>query len=313
MISFETTEPIPDATDVRLYIHRWDVHAKQTNVGYIREFKEITDDLIAEHLFGQVSIGTYQIRLDNTVTWICIDVDAHSEDKIAESNRKCFEIFCRLCEHCIPFVVEASGSPHSYHFWIFLDRTDASKVYWFIRELLDGIDVEKNPKQPEIDKEKPFGNLVKLPYGINNKTGNRSTLVWQTKPLSRINLENYSPSEYKLLLDERQRELIKTTDDILPSDVRPCLAACAMGEIQMTGTGGHTLRIALVSELRLGAGMPFDSIVSVFKHQPDFDISKTEYQVKSVWGYNRFTCRKLQTDAGNMIIEYCKECKYNAR
>lgn len=311
MIVFHTGETICDVYDPMLYINRMDVYAQQSNVGYIRQFKEVTDDVIAEHLMGIKTIGTYQIDLDNTVTWLCIDVDAHSEDEIASSKRKSCEIFCRLYERDIPFVVEASGSPHSYHFWLFLVRVDASKAYWFGRELLDDIVVEIYPKQEEITEDKQFGNLVKLPLGINNKTGVRSSIIYSTENLKYIDLNCYDESEYKWILNERQKQLIgKSNDNVIASDVRDCFQACANGEIVMTGTGGHTLRIGLTPELRLGAGMNEDEVVMAYKHQPDFDPEVTRYQVRSVWNYNRMTCKKIQTDAGHMIAEYCKECRY---
>lgn len=311
MLTFELGDSIECPNDVTLYINRMDVYAQQSSVGYIRQFNEITDDVIAEHLMGLKTIGTYQIDLDNTVTWLCIDVDAHSKDEIVPAKRKSCEIFCRLYERDIPFVIEASGSPHSYHFWLFLVRVDASKAYWFGRELLDGIDVEVYPKQQEITEDKQFGNLVKLPLGINNKTGVRSCIIYSTEQLRYIDLNCYDESEYMWILEERQKQYFgNSNNDILPSDVRDCFQACANGEIVMTGTGGHTLRIGLTPELRLGAGMNEDEVVMAYKHQPDFDPEVTRYQVRSVWNYNRMTCKKIQMDAGHMIGKYCKECRY---
>jgi len=311
LISFELGDMIVDPYDMQLYVNRRDIYATQSEYGYIRQFKELSDETIEKHLNGDITIGSYQMEKDDTVTWLCIDIDAHGDDEIVKANVISFEVFCRLSENGIPFVVESSGSEHSYHFWIFLVRTKGVKAYYFGRELLHGLNVEVYPKQPELTELKQFGNLVKLPFGINRKNGSRSRMQLFCSELRYIDINNYDESEYiNKLSDERQAK-IGTSTGVLPTSVRRCMRACATGEIKMTGTSGHLLRCALVPELKHGAGYTREQVTECFKYQSDFDYMKTLYMVDSLWNYNRFTCNKLKTDAYDKIGDYCNGCDLN--
>jgi hypothetical protein len=71
------------------------------------------------------------------------------------------------------------------------------------------------------------------------------------------------------------------------------------------------LRCALVPELRDCCGMLTPEIAMCFKHQPDFDYGTSLKQVKSLIGYNRYTCQKIRQSCGYLIDDICKQCKRN--
>jgi len=81
-----------------------------------------------------------------------------------------------LREYGIPFLLEASGSPDSYHIWIPLTRTRTYNAYRFIRQINAeaGVKCEAWPKQKAV---KGYGNLVKISICCNQKTGNRSVFL----------------------------------------------------------------------------------------------------------------------------------------
>jgi hypothetical protein len=145
------------------------------------------------HLIGAETIGFYQIY-KNTVKWICFDVDDHTEEPAGSSSgaanviHDVFSIFKVLDKYHIPFLFEASGSPNSYHIWIFLKTTALLNAFVFARQIAYEANFkgEVFPKQDYL-AEKPdddtkettqtLGNLVKCPLGINRKTGVRSVFL----------------------------------------------------------------------------------------------------------------------------------------
>ena len=46
LISFELGDMIVDPYDMQLYINRRDIYATQSEYGYIRQFKELSDETI---------------------------------------------------------------------------------------------------------------------------------------------------------------------------------------------------------------------------------------------------------------------------
>ena len=311
---FETTITIdlynPDIeTIIELFVNRTDVYAIQDNLGYRRVFGSIDEDVIATHMLGDSTIGVYQLSEVNTLTWICFDVDSHSLTENKQSLDKATTIFFRLIDYGIPFVLELSGTPFSYHFWIFTEPVCSEKGYIFGREIAGDLNIEIYPKQPKLTEDKKFGNLVKLPYGVNRKNGKWSKVVYQSDNMCKIDINMYEPTEIPEISPSPSE--LKYTNTVLPTTVRPCLRACGEGKIVMTGTGGHTLRCALVPELYRCADMDEHEITMQYRYQPDFDYDKTRYMVGTLMGFNRYSCKKIKSDAYHLINEYCKGCAHN--
>lgn len=140
------------------------------------------EDYLAEHLKGQRTYAPYQISKDGNVKWVCFDVDAYAESTteeiqnvtkaVARSIQKTFGP-----NHCL---VEESGSK-GYHIWIFFTQpVDVGKAFALGHKLVqtiekpDTINIEIYPKQ---QSNKVFGNTVKLPLGIHQKTNKRCVFV----------------------------------------------------------------------------------------------------------------------------------------
>lgn len=138
-------------------------------------------DLIG-HLKGTQTMGVYQVRpSDNTVRWLCIDVDADTEEGYAllqEHTKAVVRAAYRLVGNA--FLVEWSGS-RGYHVWVFFSESvHAAKAQTIGRAIEQtvspqpSVHIEVYPKQTSV---KNFGNLVKIPLGIHKKTGNRSLFI----------------------------------------------------------------------------------------------------------------------------------------
>lgn len=131
--------------------------------------------LVEKHIAGKVVLGAYTLLPNNTVRWMAFDVDSKKLG-LAEAKR----IAKKLCEFLkgVSFHIEFSGSK-GYHIFIFFDKVypakDVKQIGDSIRDLC-GLPksgdphVEVYPKQGELTKTNPYGNLLRLPGGIHPGT-----------------------------------------------------------------------------------------------------------------------------------------------
>lgn len=147
---------------------------------------EFTKQHLAEHLKGKKTYAPYQLSSEGKVKWLCFDVDAYNdvaEEKIRDIVIKVSKkVHARLGPNS--FLVEKSGSK-GYHVWVFFERPlDVHLAFALGHELVqtipttDTINIEIYPKQQS--KTKTYGNTVKLPLGIHQKTGTRCLFVDST-------------------------------------------------------------------------------------------------------------------------------------
>ena len=137
-------------------------------------------DVILKHLQGRRTLGVYQLAEDNTVRWGWIDVDGK---KVEEQQRREYTLAIAksLAQHIGKrFLVEDSGNK-GYHLWVFFETpVEAKYVTALLRDVvkhvdpMDGLTTEVFPKQTNLHS---FGNLVKLPLGIHQKTEQRCFFV----------------------------------------------------------------------------------------------------------------------------------------
>jgi len=157
-----------------LFVNRYDVYPRQLDgLNEYRVIKEkINKDLIAKHLSGEITIGSFQINPeDNKVKWICFDFDGH----LAEELEKAKKLFSRLKEKGFSPLLEFSGR-RGYHIWLFVEPVDASVARKFATEISkDSKPHEVFPRQDKIEKNE-FGGQVKIPLGIHRASKQRSFL-----------------------------------------------------------------------------------------------------------------------------------------
>ena len=187
----------------RLFINRVDCYAVQTSRGYVRVEEPLTREVLEAHLRGEKTVGAYQLNpADNTVKYLCFDLDPEKLEDPREAAEKiikaCFEEKDgrpRIWKHAL--LLEASRYPDpSYHIWIFfLLPFPAKAARWLgyrILELagLNPSQIEVFPKQNSLTKERPYGNLVKLPLGLHQRA-----LKWSCF----LNPETFEPIDPKVL------------------------------------------------------------------------------------------------------------------
>ncbi len=166
---------------LRKFVSRSDIYARQLDTGaYFVIRQPLTDDVLQAHLNGDYTCGTYVIDTDGNIKWVCIDVDCEIEELPA------YKFLSEIIYDMFPEferVLEFSGR-RGYHIWLFLKTPDKPKFYLEIvrsRLLQNGINpksIEVYPKQHNLKHTKQkLGNLLKLPFGIHQRSGKRSTLL----------------------------------------------------------------------------------------------------------------------------------------
>ena len=316
------------------FISRQDAYAEQSLKGsYFKVPGEINQTLLQNHANGEITIGSYCLDTDNTVCWMCFDVDAHeSEDDTPASLKEKqlqadsdMETFCSFFdEEEIPYVLEASGSPHSYHIWILLERVEAWIAKSFGEAIMKHLDLDHElfPKQPKLKSKQGYGNLVKLPFAVNKKNNNKSKIFHDGEwiehipesgfEINKIDISGWAEyaeenkkkqSQYKKIQNKKIRRLRKD------GQIRPCIANALNNTL--TGTQGHAMRIAICREYSSVAGYSDEQIAELFETQPDYDFNISLQQVQSITQVemNPWKCETLRNKCSKYMD--CLGCKFN--
>ncbi len=164
--------------------------------GYTPVQEALTPRVIESHLLGNLTIGIYPIRLDNTVNFVAFDFDmSNFAVKKTISNKRLWDAVmgkvhqaaCRLLDVCasleIPAYLEDSGFK-GRHVWLFLDAPVPAGVArkfgdCLVQTLLPlpaDVTVEVFPKQGSVPRG-GLGNLIKLPLGIHKRTGRKALFI----------------------------------------------------------------------------------------------------------------------------------------
>jgi len=231
-------QPLADAMLAK-FASRRDAYAVQLpKGGYVKVEQPLTSKVVQQHLEGDKTVGVYQLNQQSMVKWLCFDLDPEKLNNPKESAQKllrvCFERKVeeddverpRIWQHSV--LLEASRFPDpSYHIWVFFAIPVPAKVArWFglrVLELanLSPKQVEVFPKQSEITKEQPYGNLVKLPFGFHQVERKWSmALDFESfKPLSsRVLLEKWglslSEADVAKILEFKDKRDVQATFDL---------------------------------------------------------------------------------------------------
>lgn len=199
-------EAVDDAQAVRflsLFRGREDLWARQWcdergRVGYSPVRDPLTPAVIRNHLLGNVTVGVYPIRVDDTVRFFAVDLDinraalegARTDPAAARKLREDLHgrglaIFSDLREFGFDPLFEDSGYK-GRHYWVILERPEPAEVIWRLGESLLALlsvrlpptmHLEFFPRQPSRSGPAGVGNLIKLPLGVHRKTGRRSVFL----------------------------------------------------------------------------------------------------------------------------------------
>ena len=148
-----------------LFINRRDAYCEQRQDGsYLCRRHEVTDEVVAAHLRGDLTCGWYAINRLGRVKWACVDADTPDGITVLQTIHR------RLADLGLPSYIEESREGRG-HLWLFLRPIRPGSVRIILRELA-GDEVEIFPKQDRISR-KSLGSAVRGPLGIHRKTGAR--------------------------------------------------------------------------------------------------------------------------------------------
>lgn len=287
---------------VKLIVNRYDAYAMQKSDGSYTKFStKVSDETIKKHLEGIITIGTYQFNQENKVKWICFDIDSHppknvieSEEDIRKRNEKAEYNRERMCNFLnnadIPFLLEKSGSPHSYHIWVFLRPVDGKKAKKFATMIKkeSGIDCEVFPKQEEIGKD-GYGNLVKVPLATHQKHKTQSQILVNgefVRDFTNLEVEILDISAFKVPEEKTVEKKVVPTKHVVRVNgqvktmIRPCIRNAI--KMQLIGDSGNFMRVAICREHYNAGVHDFEKLINLFEAQSDFSYKTTEYYVQQI-------------------------------
>lgn len=176
-----------------VYARQWSNEAGRTGYSPVRE--PFTPAVARRHLLGQFTVGIYPVRLDNTVNFLCIDLDLSREalqqalpahqrlvDALSRVHHIAAQVQDSLAAVDIPSYLEDSGKK-GRHVWVFFDaplpagvarRLGAAALATV--QLPVDVTAECFPRQSRVATQS-LGNLVKLPLGIHRGTGRRALFL----------------------------------------------------------------------------------------------------------------------------------------
>ncbi len=164
---------------IKTFLGRGDVLAKgylrsTGRVGYkpvkIKNEKHL-NQLLQDHLDGKDTYGTYVLNERNNCRFMAIDVD--DPDDLTRALKICNEVQDKARLLGFDPAIEFSGSK-GYHLWFIFEEEIPTEIAHKLGKIICSLslypDLEVFPKQIELTKDKPFGNLIKLPFGRHPKT-----------------------------------------------------------------------------------------------------------------------------------------------
>lgn len=296
-------EDIADVLSERI-VTRWDDYGiQQANGSYTRAGKRLRRSDLEWHIMGSLTVGAYQIATTNAVKWILFDVDAHDG---SNTDVQLALLKKTLTRQGVPFYDELSGSPGSHHLWVFMDEpTPVDVAYNWARHMVrsrSGYSMFRGeifPKQSALTPDKPFGNLVKVPNGMNRRSHVWSTWIGDGIYGDEVRTVDLSDWEVRDIPDFRVGRSTQVVSGLSASpsagtlaygDVRPCL----LQVVRMQPLMSHPLRRSIAMEYQAVSRMSETEIVQLFRSQPNFDHGRTLQQLRSLRGFNRPRCETIR-------------------
>jgi hypothetical protein len=156
----------------RTFIQRKDLYARQLDDGrYLCVRKSLSEKHLVAHLKGEITLGTYVLDPDSRARFAVIDADDDLQlARLADMRLS-------LARESVPSYLEASR--RGGHLWFFFEEPlSGKKARSFGKSILKSADldgIELFPKQDTLGGGP--GSLIRLPFGIHRKDGQRYGFV----------------------------------------------------------------------------------------------------------------------------------------
>ncbi len=177
---------------LELFRGREDYLAQQGDDSYCPIRASLSKFHLERHFAEDVTFGLYVLNKESACHLVCIDVDIPKAeiDTVDISNRVAkyeylspqLDELCRVLEGDFDIakdslLLEETGG-RGYHIWLFLTvALSGDLAVAFGRALKNRLSFETEffPKQGSLGPKRKFGNLIKLPLGIHQRYGFRSS------------------------------------------------------------------------------------------------------------------------------------------
>lgn len=315
-------------TEIDVYrriISRWDAYAIQATKpdgsgrhGYFCQKKELTYKKLLQSIASdRLTIGPYCVDPETQSTKNpVIDIDAHTEAEKATIIPQTRAVYNALnaVEGYHPYIEASSGNiEDGAHVGMIMAPTSARSVIDHITMLFEeaGIDgVEIFPKQAEVQPGK-YGNLVKLPWQYNNRTGQRSQIIDPVtfEPMEREAAIQYMMNLPDSVIPETIKEPVKTTEEFeILNKCGLCFKTAFDTCKQLEGENGHYFRLYATRDLIFHDATDGE-IHRYFKVQKDYDPDITQGKIDDLRSQDMkpVTCKKI-LETGFVDVSTCKDC-----
>ncbi len=169
---------------------------EQGNKQYCKRDIALSRDRLEEHWAGKMTYGMFMIQADETVNTCLFDIDVKKrnillraeldqgfEDYIKEAHQICCRLYDEAKQMGVHGLMEDSGYK-GRHLWFFFEQPARMKTAReFLNLILSKVEVDSEtvcvelfPGRDHLKPDKP-GDLIKLPLGINLKSGRFSRFI----------------------------------------------------------------------------------------------------------------------------------------
>lgn len=218
--------------------------------------------LIEQHIAKEIVLGAYTVLPGNMVRWMAFDVDSKLDLDAAKELAK------KICDFLggISYIVEWSGSKGYHILIIFKKAYPAAEV----KAIGDAIHkklglpksgdphVEVFPKQDKLSKDRPLGNLLRLPLGMHPATEKDTFFAdyqggWETGPEldpEELLARKVDLADLAVLVEEEEplQEIASLLTPFWTSGQRHHLALCVSGYLANLGWSEENV-LTLIEEL----------------------------------------------------------------
>ena len=264
----------------------------------------LTEEVLSKHFKGEETIGTYQIEpKTGNVKWGVLDIDG---EHVADAQAKTKKLRQRLVNAgigCDSILMEESGSPDSFHLWLFIEKpTGAKEVKEFLERITKPVDpgIEIFPKQDKISTD-GFGNLVKLPFGFH-KVAKR----WSKCFLQKEDGEGVTGFDTLKIVKTCK---LPTLPKLKTTGLRPCFKRAIEERWILEGPTGDAFRLALAGEM-LANDYTDDEMHAIFKIQADYDsvITQSKINESRDKAYKTWKCETIRDKCSTLLAALCTTC-----
>lgn len=299
-----------------------------------RDPAPLTDEILAEHYWGIISIGGYVAFLNNRTNMVVLDFDNHQGKTAPLKDVIKFYQTCK--KHRIPIYVFRSKSGNGFHIYIFFKKAiKADTAIDFVNSLLFDAGLKFSnkqansfdrffPNQRELTGKK-LGGLIALPYGgqarekgnglmLDPESGFTKPYDDQTKALNDV--EKISLSRVKKVV----RSIFQV--GVYRGGFLPENSSSAVYNAQQIISGCGFIRHCIVhaSTLREPYWIIFLNIIgrcedgTVLCHEysmpyPGYSKEETDLKLQKMLKYPPYSCKSIM----KIDDTYCKDCTLNGK